>query len=334
MACFTAQANLLTYQLAIPIGDFQALPFWENVKEYSWCTERANRVHTHLYVVLKEKPNHVDFDVFDIGEHHPNVSACAGRGRSARRSWDRAHFYVFNPWKTSHVDSTANYRPLRDYHVDASWILTLWRQNKLDNPVDCAATYRVLTPHIEAQVSLVTARQDEIDRKAALKRRAAQLEGKKQAFEDYPQVEEWKESFEEVQHRYKFLWISGPSGLGKTVFAQNLGKHTYMHAAGIDWAAYNPNEHDTVVFDDIYDMETYINMHKPMFQASRATAINTSRTNCHVRRIDTAGKKLIVCSNDAPTTAWVCANCIHLEVTAPMFTTHKRLCNYGEFDDE
>ena len=156
----------------------------------------------------------------------------------------------------------------------------------------------------------------------------------KNAFENYPAVEEWKDSFEGVQHRYKFLWISGPSGLGKTVYAQNLGKKPYMHAAGVDWASYNPNEHDTVIFDDIYDIEYYITMHKPMFQASRSTAINTSKTNCHVRRIDAAGKLMIVCSNDQPTTNWICANCIHLAVTEPMFTTHKRICNYGEFDDE
>lgn len=334
MACFTAQANLMTYQLPVSLTDLQALEIWETVAEYSWCQEQATRVHTHLYVVFKVKPNHVDFDVFDVNGNHPNVSACSGRGRSARRSWDRAHFYVFNPWKTSHLESSANYRPLRDYAVDASWILTLWRQNKIDKPVECAAVYRVLTPHMEAQVALVHHKQDELDRTAVLKRRAAQLESKKQAFEDYPLVEEWKDTFQEVQHRYKFLWISGPSGLGKTVYAQNVGKKYYMHAAGIDWAAYNPNEHDTVIFDDIYDIETYITMHKPMFQSSRATAINTSKTNCHVRRIDTAGKMMIVCSNEPPTTNWICANCIHLEVTEPMFTTHKRLCNYGEFDDE
>ena len=334
MAHITAQALLLTYQGHITLDEFTALDYWDNVREFSWCLETAGRDHTHVFAVLKTKPNYVDATVFEVSDHKPHIAPSSARGRSARRGQDRGHFYVYNPFKSTHVQSDANYKPLRDYAVDSSWIMTLWRQSKIDDPVRCATAYRVLTPHMEAQVALVQRRQSEDARKMVLDQRAKELVKKRQHFEAYPEVETWKETFKQVAHRYKFLWISGPSGLGKTQYALAIGIHPHLHAAGVDWAGYDPNRNDVVIFDDVYDVETYINMHKPIFQAARVTTINTSKTNCFAKTVDTAGKMIIVCDNAEPRTSWVVANTVHLHVTDPMFTKHLRLCNYGENDDE
>ena len=329
------RAFLVTYQgQEVGLDDFRALDFWDKVQEYSWAVERGARVHTHLYIVTKEKQEYVDLSVLEVDGVTPHVESGTSRGRSARRAWDRGHFYVYCPFKNTHVVSMSNFMPMVKYAVDGAWIMALWRQGKLDDPVKTAATYRVLTPSMEAQIKLVNRRNIEYERSHVLEERSTKLMRHMINFKKMPDVEMWKESFDEVQHRYKFLWLHGPSGNGKTMYALALNKRTHLHSAGVDWSTYDPGQHDAVVFDDVFDIESYINMHKPIFQSSRKTAVNTSKTNCFSQIIDTAGKMIIVCSNEAPTTSWVLNNSVIIEVNEPLFITHHPIANYGEFDDE
>ena len=326
---------LVTYQGdEVDLDDLQKLDFWQEVLEYSWAIERGARGHTHLFIVTKEKQREVDATVLKYNDKMPNIEGGTSRGRSARRTWDRGHFYVYCPFKTSHVMSSTNYMPMVKYAVDSSWVMTMWRQGKIDDPVRCAATYRVLTPAMEGQVKLVNKRNIDYMRENVLDGRTKKLTSNMVLFKKIPEVEMWMETFESVQHRYKFLWLHGPSGNGKTMFAVNLKKMTHLHSAGVDWTTYDAGQHDAIVFDDIFDMETYINMHKPIFQSARKTAVNTSKTNCFSQLIDTAGKMIIVCNNDAPTTSWVLANTIVVEVDEPLFIKYHALANYGEYDEE
>ena len=67
--------------------------------------------------------------------------------------------------------------------------MTLWRQSKLDNPIRCATDYRVLTPDMEAQVSLINRRQAEETLRMELEKRAQELNQSRQHFEFYS---DWK----------------------------------------------------------------------------------------------------------------------------------------------
>jgi hypothetical protein len=157
----------------------------------------------------------------------------------------------------------------------------------------------------------------------ALAERAGVLAREVKDFRVIQVVEDWKVQYETVRARYQFLWLSGMSGLGKTMFAYTLGINVFLHSAGANWHDYDPVNHDLILFDDVYDMEDYINKHKPIFQASRSTTVNTSRTNCFAQVVDTAGKKLVICHNDPPSQRWVVANCIHYAVTEPLWVdTH------------
>ena len=101
MAYLTSQALMLTFQEPIELDEFNALDFWENVKEYSWCLEDAAGKHTHVFLVIMQKPNYVDAEVFDIRVLKPHITPSSVRGRSARRGQDRGHFYVFNPYTST-----------------------------------------------------------------------------------------------------------------------------------------------------------------------------------------------------------------------------------------
>lgn len=318
----TATAFLLTYQSFVPEETFKALTVFDDVCEWSICHERGSHDHTHVFVVLKKPPNRMPLDRFMIGAL-PNCSPSSARGKSFRRSWDRAHFYVICEYKTTHVWSGGNYQPMRDYAVDTIWVTTLWKQNKLTEVVECCARYRCLTPTLESVVTRTEIKNREVKRRIALHERSERLRCDMKDFRFVVEVEYWKLQYETVRPRYQFLWLSGPSGMGKTMYAQTLGTCTFLHSAGVNWNSYDPVNHDLILFDDVYDMEDYINKHKPIFQASRSTTVNTSRTNCFAQLVDTAGKKIVICSNEMPTQRWVLANCIHYQCLDPMWVdTH------------
>ena len=81
-------------------------------------------------------------------------------------------------------------------------------------------------------------------------------------------------------YRYKFLWLSGASGVVKTMFARALGSRPWVHTAGANWVGYDSIDNDVIVFDDLPDIEDYMQRHKPMFQSFWVTTVNTFR---HVR---------------------------------------------------
>jgi hypothetical protein len=275
------RAFLVTYQGdELGLDEFKELQFWDQILEYSWCVEKGNRRHTHLYIVTKEKQEYVDIEVFEMKGKKPHIEAGTSRGRSARRTWDRVRFYVYCIFKNTSIRSATNYMPMQKYAVERPWIMALWRQGKLDEPVKCAATYRVLTPTMEAQVNLVNKRNTSYARENVLDERSRKLMKHMIKFKSIAEVETWKYTFDDVEHRYTFVWLHGPSGNGKTMFALNIKKMTHLHSAGVDWGSYDASQHDAIVFDDVYDIETYINMHKPIFQAARKTAVNMSKTNC------------------------------------------------------
>jgi len=213
--------------------------------------------------------------------------------------------------------------PMREYAVDTIWVTTLWRQNKLTQVVECCARYRCLTPTLETVVTRTDLRNREVRRRVDLAERAGVLRKEVKDYRVIEVIEDWKAQYETVRPRYQFLWLSGASGLGKTMFAYTLGTNVFLHSAGANWHDYDPVNHDMILFDDVYDMEDYISKHKPIFQASRSTTVNTSRTNCFAQVVDTAGKKLVICHNDQPTQRWVLVNCVHYEVTEPLWVdTH------------
>ena len=320
-----SQAALLTWQCHFDAAELEEMGGYKYIKEWSWCRERASRDHTHAFIVLDERRDGLPLSLFNYKGSTPNCTPSSSRGRSARRGWDRAHFYVYCPFKTSHLASDGNYRPGRDYAVETSWVVQLWRQGKVDEVVECCASFRCLTPTLEGVVTRTIAKQREVKRKVELDRRARILDAGSKDFRVVAAVEYWREQYNSVLPRYKFLWLSGPSGMGKSMFAKSLAVGTHWHSAGVSWAGYDPVEHEMIIFDDIYDQEDYISKHKPIFQASRTVTVNTSRTNCFAQSVDTAGKKIVVCSNYAPRTTWVNANCIHYAVTEPLWVDQHML---------
>lgn len=314
-----AQAFLLTYKGMVYPDQFLCMEVWARVEQYSLCHERGGITHTHAYIVLRETPD-ILVTKFEVdGLPLPNVQPCRGRGRSAHRARDRGHFYVFCRYKTTHLFSQANYRPVRDYAVDTTWVRDLWQQGKVDNAIECAAEYRCLTPQFEAMVNRCRAQLGQAGRRQYLADRERQLAKVVRPFRILEEIEHWKQQYKGVRMRYHFLWLYGPTQMGKTQLAKSLGSNPCVHSAGVTWSDYNPVVHDVIIFDDIFDTERYILHHKAMFQASGVVTVNTSKTNCHATFVDTTDKKIVVCNNNPPMDAWIIGNCVVARITEPVW---------------
>jgi hypothetical protein len=322
-----AQAFLLTWAGRVELDQFRSLDIFSSIAEYSITIERASIVHSHAFIVLKKKSPHLLLSVFNVEGRVPNCSPCKAKGNSARRSRDRGHFYVFCEFKDGNIWSTGNYRPCRDYAVDLNWIRELWQQGKISHPLEAAANYRCLTSAFESMVKRCAAYSGKVLREKVLTARAIMLKGSLKPFRVYPEIESWQEQFEIEKPRYNFLWLWGPSQTGKTALARSLLQRPFVHASGVNWASYDPTEHDGIIFDDVADVNSYVKRFKTLFQAGGVTTCNTSATNCYALAVDTAGKRIIVCDNHAPTEGWICLNAVLLKIDSPTWIEQHAICD-------
>ena len=155
------------------------------------------------------------------------------------------------------------------------------------------------------------------------------------AFVTIPAVEDWVKDHNETKFRYKFLVLSGESGLGKTQFCVGLvprGRALELNMAATedpDLRAYDHAEHDLILFDEM--AARCILKHKKLFQAPPvAIGMANSATNCHAFRVWVHQKLLVVSTNrwdfELHTMPycdkeWLECNSVVVRVTRPLWVT-------------
>lgn len=313
---FQGSAALLTWHARVSMDSIKLCPWWVGVCKYSWAVERCQdgHLHTHLFA---EWESRIDVSDFSVGSVVCWVSVSRG-GARPRVTRNRAHYYL-SPAKSSAVECESNWSAPEHYVPASSWIIALWRQRKLDNPLDELRKYRLETPHMRGLIETAS-RNDNIETRLQWRQnRRRLLEDLQRPYHRYTEVESWVASMNEVQPRYKFLWLSGASCLGKSGFAKSLFSRAYVHKDSVDWSGFSPVEHNAVIFDDVHNIEQYVLQHKNLFQASGLNPVNCSATNWRMFIVDTEAVPLIVTTNFPPTDHWVITNCIDVRVFSPMW---------------
>ena len=297
------------------------LDLCQDTDHVSMCHELGSRHHAHTF---KDRVKQIDClnSHYAINEITPNVKCNKIKGSGFRNSANRGHFYVSCIYKNTYIDGWTNYPPNVAYSVKTVWIMELWRQSKIncDKVVECLAHYKCLTPASQAEVNLTRAKNREIYKRQKTLERAQRLMAKRLPFKSYPEVDTFLEQYKFEADRYKFLVITGPSRYGKTSFAKSLFKNPFIHPCAIDWYSYDDEEHDAIIFDDVFKIEDYIAKNMLMYQASGPVAVNTSQTNCHSFHVDVTQKPIVICALHFVHTDWTDSNTFNLEVEAPTFS--------------
>ena len=232
------------------------------------------------------------------------VGGLATVSSSAHRASWSGYFYVVAP-KSGQLFALSNKRPWKAFLVNPSWTMNLLQSEKLT-----AAQARQLLCRCSSGVlrNLQELKAIEEERERLLtaekeQQAIASFRAYRRAFKSYPIVDEFLAQFAHELPRYKFLVLSGPSRLGKTLFARSIAKTDdslleVNCSAGNepDMRAYRLSLHDTILFDEISPKQ--VASQRKLFQcASAPVTLGTSATNCHSYRVLVYKTKMVLASN-------------------------------------
>ena len=351
-----SKAILLTYN-ELPVNmtidrletAVKSAPFMEKTWRWSICLERGSRVHAHAYFEAKKQydcalsqfsllidpdesssSEEVTYGPWQIhrnpyeGPYESAVSDCqpnAITGSGYRPAADRGHFYVQCRYKNTHIAECNNYEAGKDFIVKTQWIQTYWQQQKIDDDkiLPGAGFYRCCTPALEAMVRHSLSKR-RVELKAAKREERTQvLRGMKRPHKRFPEIEAWKEQYNHVNFRYKFLILWGPTRMGKTELARSYFQNPYEHRDSICWNDYDADLHDVIIFDDVKLVYKYISDNRSLFQAGSWVTVQTSATNVFAMEIDVTQKPIIVTSNSEPQGEWILGNAVNIQIDTPTF---------------
>lgn len=316
------KAFLLTYN-KVNVKTYEGMiVFLDEIKKksdcerrYSICLEEYKEEgkegnHIHLYI-HSGKTVKCQLSYFDVGDN--KVSDCqpnTTKGSGYYNAMHRGHFYVQCKHKLGHLYEFSDFVANQDFTIKPEWIMSLWRKEKLANPIESLTHYKCITPRLEQEIECWNNKQSNKHEKLSKRRKI--LDGKMMPFKEFAIVEEWKEQYNDILYRYKFLIIFGPSDLGKTLYAMSLFKNPYRHKQVIDWSKYDDETHDCIIFDDIPNFYDWVIQNKITMQANDIITINTSTTMCYAKEIYLADKPMIALLNDPPpdNSEWIFANSV------------------------
>ena len=251
---------------------------------------------------------------------------------SKRRTSNMGLYYLQCP-KIGSVLAAGNTVPFSSYLVNGEWVMNLVQQGKMDPDTarkEIIRTAKNLPRLLQGLDRYIKEREDLI-MLDEIRRTMEELKKQTVPFRVLPAVNEWKNSFETLQFRYKFLVLEGPSKMGKTEFCKSLSpcllEVDCSNAESPDLKEYQPKQHTAVLFDEA--SAKMVIRYKKLFQSGAfwVTCCGSS-TNMFSYKVWVHRKMLIVSSNkwsfevDAmPKTDadWLSANSVVVKVDSPLF---------------
>jgi hypothetical protein len=348
-----AKAILLTYN-ELPYGidiervraALESSLFIGNTIRWSICLERGSRVHIHAYLESR-KQYHTTLKHFTLtipaGEAHevpdqeygpwpmnkdPYIgdyvavpSDCQSNttsGSGYRPAANRGHFYVQCRYKNTHIAQINNYEAGHDFSVKTEWMKTLWDQQKIDDDriLPGAGFYRCCTPALEGLVRhSVSKRRMEVKAEKRVQR-INQLAAMKNPHRTYSIIEAWREQYNKIDFRYKFLILWGPTRTGKTELARSLFDSPFEHRDSVCWTGYDEDKHDGILFDDVKLVYSYVSENRSLYQAGGWVCVHTSPTNQNAIDIDVTQKPIVITTNAQPLGDWILGNAYVVHIDA------------------
>ena len=201
------------------------------VMEISEHSSVSGRVHLHAYISWHDPKvptiDHRTTAAWVFCNVHPRVDA--NKERRGPHEWKRAcqhgHFYV-QVMKAGTLRSETNYPPFTGvWAPEAWWATSLWKMHKLDHDsyLRLSAELRDGHSHRKTQVEAVIATETFYEHLAEQQAALQAIARKSLPFKPLqPLIETFLMQFEELDDRYKFLVLYGPSRTGKSRLARSL----------------------------------------------------------------------------------------------------------------
>ncbi len=163
----------------------------------------------------------------------------------------------------------------------------------------------------------------------------AALAKKRRPFRRLKAVDEWIAEHREVQWRYRFLVLTGPSKTGKTQYALSLvaaNRSLELNMASCDepdLRQYSWDTHDLILLDEC-SAKTILAQKKLMQAGPCWLNMGNSKTNAYAYSVWLHAKLFVVCTNrweleletlSAPDADWLQDNSLVIRIDSPLYVT-------------
>lgn len=288
------------------------------------------RLHLHKYFSLEKALDWKTTALLTFKGSRPDLKMNHARGDKQEKSVNRGHYYASAP-KVGKVFGHTTKTPHYDYPVDPAWPTSLWVVRKMS--------------HKSYRKEIVNGRQQVL---ARLRNLDVVLQAEKEMVEDdqmreglaqlpvyksrtLAQVQNLQAELGKVRHRFRFLVLCGPSGLGKTEYVKALhgAAATYecdcSNTATPDLKEYSWSNHKVVLFDEA--SPSMVLQNKKLFQAHISPAILGQTTTGHYSYKVWVWRRLLVVTTNswdlsglAPADqAWLNANSCVVKVDLKLY---------------
>ena len=295
------------------------------------------RLHMHLFLKsnagLAMKVPAMSELCFDGAR--PNQAAYQQGLTRVDKGW--SGFFYCCVDKIGQVWNKSSRRPFKDFLVQSSWVMNLLQGEKITHAVARALVVRTCS-NVTRQVAELDVLEREHELELVQKAQAEAirvLSRDLKAWVQIPAVTQWERQYAEIRQRYHFLVLSGPTQMGKTMFARSLTPpgREFLEvncSAGQEpeLRAFRFSRHALILFDEI-DAHQVARQRK-LFQASPALVqLGASPTNCHIYKVYCHRVRFVLSSNTwesslaeltADDRSWVVGNSVYVRIDTPLWT--------------
>jgi hypothetical protein len=318
--------------------------------EHSENSQDTGRIHLHAYISWHDRKSptidHRTTDAWVFQDVRPRVDV--NKEKRGPHEWLRAtehgHFYV-QVWKNGTVHSSTNYPPWTGvWAPEAWWVVSLWKKHKLGHESMLYLSSQLRDGHarrkaeVEAVLATETFHKHASEQSAALQAIAAMALPMKPL---HPSIEAWMMHFEEVDDRYKFLVLFGPSRTGKSRLARSLfgNERTLvvdiLNAEHPNLKSYSRIKHRAILLDEMKGAEFIVKNKKALQAHVDGAELGQSPTQQFVYNVFLWRTPLIITTNNFDLSKmspidrdWVLANAVAVHIAEPVWATkEKPKCN-------
>ena len=308
------------------------------------CTEtlavqRCCRIHLHVFLRATERLRLPPSRLLTFEDVTPQMSAVVGGMGLQRKSNSWSGFFYCVVPKIGQIFSHGTRRPFKDFLVDAKWITNLLQAGKISPQTarECfVQTVNGAKRNCE-EIAFLERAEEESAVRVARQRALQALQTTNAPFRTFALVEEWQRQYAQLDWRYKFLVLVGPSRTGKTQLARSLAGPTGGLAYEINCASgsepdlrgFRFSRHGLILYDEVHPAQ--VAAQRLLFQAGTTLlSLGCSNTNCHSYTVYVHKVRMVLCSNTwtkeledltPEDREWIAANSVEQMINEPCWAT-------------
>ena len=225
-------------------------------------------------------------------------------GEGCRRSFDQGHYYL-QAGKVGAIFNDCNYRACKDFGISQEWVTSLWQCGKISSDT-ASQEYLKGKKHIKNFLQNVEFHNQCLTDQIIAQKKAAAEEAllplQKRAKTIGIVQTEFLPQFERPMFRRKFLVLTGPSCMGKTLYGCSFagpGKTLIVDCGAAeqpDLRHFDPLVHESIIFDECH-ASTVANNRKVFQGTTQTVSLGHSATNVFAYKVWLYGIKMILTSN-------------------------------------